>query len=98
VREVGASVDIEFLVGVAEMCLDGLWGDEQRLSDLRGAASFGGHVGDAGLGGGQGVAAGACGPAGARPCRQQLLAGAFGEDWCPTVVGQVEPFAQRNGV
>ena len=56
--EVRASVDVQLLVGVGQVRLDGLWGDEQRLSDLWGALSSGRHVGDAGFGGGKRVTSG----------------------------------------
>jgi hypothetical protein len=55
-----------------------------------------GHVGDTGLGRSESVAAGQRGSAGSRPGGQEFLAGAFSEDWCATVVGEVESLAQRR--
>ena len=93
--KLGAGVYVEFLVGVAEVRFDGFGGDEQRLGDLGGGESLRGHVGDAGFGGGERVAAGEHRPSWARSGSQQFVASAVAERVRPALVSQGEALAER---
>jgi hypothetical protein len=54
--EAGTGGDTELSVGIAEMGLHGLRGEEQRLRDLPVGHPAGGHLGDAALARGRGTA------------------------------------------
>jgi hypothetical protein len=57
VTQVVTRADVKLAVGVSEMGLDGLGGDEQRLGNLGIAEALGGELGDPALRGGEGVSA-----------------------------------------
>src|SRR5439155_17022420 len=65
--------DAELHVDVAQVLLDGLAGDKERLGDLRVGVPLAGDASGAQLAGGQRVDAGAHDPAGAGTGREQLL-------------------------
>ena len=56
--ELLASVDVELLEDVPDVCFDRALGDEQTFGDLPIGPSLGGEAGDAELAGGQGLDAG----------------------------------------
>ena len=71
--ELGASVEVEFVVGAPEVHLDGLDGYEQGLGDVAVAHPAAGHRRDPVLGGGEGVHSGEAGSADARAGCLQLF-------------------------
>ena len=80
---------------MAQVPLDGVLGEEQRLGDAAVRLSGGGELGDAPLAGGQRVEPGDRGATGPGAAGQKLLAGAPLERGRPALVGQTERAAQR---
>jgi len=91
--EPGAFVYVKFLVGVAEVRLDGFGGDEQGLGDLSRAESTGGHAGDAGFGRGERIAAALQQAAWSRSAGPQFLVRAVSERDGAASLGEYEPLA-----
>src|SRR3954453_2057821 len=77
--ELVAGADVELAVGVGEVDLDGLRGDEELLGDLAVGHRLGGHAGDATLAGGQGLDSAEGLAAGSDAGGAELLAGPVGE-------------------
>ena len=94
-RRAAGGKDVELASGVAQVHLDRLDRDEQRLRDLGVGRAAGGVFGDATLARGQRGDAGLRVPANPQACGGQLLARTLSQRVRPARGGNVEP--RRNG-
>ena len=81
----------QLAVGVAEVLLDGLAGDEERLSDLDIRHALGGHLSDTMLAGSQGLDPRETRAPGPNADGSQFEPGTLGERSCATSIGDIQP-------
>src|SRR5262249_23115729 len=91
--ELATRVNIELAVCVTQVHLDGLHAQEQRLGDLPVGEPFVGHRRDPPLTRGQCIAAGRALTARPRSAREQLRAGALGDQRAPAGARLIESVA-----
>src|SRR5512132_4048795 len=92
--ELRARTDLELAKDVAEVRLDGVLGEEERLCDLAVGHSLGGHASDAQLGGGEMAAALGGISAGAGAGCDELIVGAHSNRVGTAGTGQLERLAE----
>src|SRR5207237_8765601 len=90
-----ARCHVELAIYVAQVPLDCVLGQEQRLGDAAVAVAARGQLRDPPLARGEGIDAGHRRPAGPRAAGQQLLAGPLLECSRPALVSEVQRAAQR---